>query len=626
MERLHAPRLADYADALAHHFLEGNDLGKAADYSIQAWEQAFALHSWERARAHLERALEVLEQPEDLPKRAQVLERLVDIEMSLGRTDLARHQETLDAFLQLGDKRKAARMHRMIAGAWASGTSGKYDMMESNAHREAANVLLVGEPDSLEKALTLSSFAHGLNRMLALGEATRSGHLALEMAERLENTDQVAFACTELGTAYALTGELAKAESHAHRAFENAQIGKDLFIAGRAINYPGTVWPWKNDRDWFQSWFGRYKDFYQRTGFQRNAFFADGVDALRLALSGQSREAIDSLSRFEQVSSSGPPVGLFHAHYAASSYAILGRWQLASRHFEVAKSWAEGGHDPMMVANALPSYSRFLLDTGDLSKAEEVLLQGLDLACPAGAVTQELNLLPLVCELRTRQGKLEEAEAHLARAREILALPQPWRGLAAPVHLAEGQLAAAKGEWDRSERAFTKALEMERAYGFLYHEGRILLAWAEAQAERANGQTGTDHGRGGVAPPVPHGHGDPAPTPASLADLRARGLQMLSQAEAILQQCAARKDLERAVALRERLTALPPPAPAYPAGLTQREVEVLRLVVLGKSNREIAEALVLTRNTVANHVKRILDKTGAANRTEAAAFALRHDL
>ncbi|MBI4198643.1 MAG: response regulator transcription factor, partial [Chloroflexi bacterium] len=71
-------------------------------------------------------------------------------------------------------------------------------------------------------------------------------------------------------------------------------------------------------------------------------------------------------------------------------------------------------------------------------------------------------------------------------------------------------------------------------------------------------------------------------------------------------------DLERAVALRERLTALPPPAPAYPAGLTQREVEVLRLVVLGKSNREIAEALVLTRNTVANHVKRILDKTGAA--------------
>ncbi|MBI4338809.1 MAG: response regulator transcription factor [Chloroflexi bacterium] len=53
---------------------------------------------------------------------------------------------------------------------------------------------------------------------------------------------------------------------------------------------------------------------------------------------------------------------------------------------------------------------------------------------------------------------------------------------------------------------------------------------------------------------------------------------------------------------------------------------MLRLLVLGKTNQEVAEALVLTRNTVANHIKRIFDKTGAANRTEAAAFALRHDL
>jgi pimeloyl-ACP methyl ester carboxylesterase/DNA-binding CsgD family transcriptional regulator len=60
--------------------------------------------------------------------------------------------------------------------------------------------------------------------------------------------------------------------------------------------------------------------------------------------------------------------------------------------------------------------------------------------------------------------------------------------------------------------------------------------------------------------------------------------------------------------------------------LTARENEVLRLIAEGKSNREIADTLVISINTVTNHVKSILGKTGAANRTEAAAYAHRHGL
>jgi len=55
-------------------------------------------------------------------------------------------------------------------------------------------------------------------------------------------------------------------------------------------------------------------------------------------------------------------------------------------------------------------------------------------------------------------------------------------------------------------------------------------------------------------------------------------------------------------------------------------VEVLRLVAAGKGNREIAERLFVSHNTVANHVRSILTKTNTANRTEAAAFAVRHEL
>ncbi|MHB8647528.1 MAG: response regulator transcription factor [Thermomicrobiales bacterium] len=53
---------------------------------------------------------------------------------------------------------------------------------------------------------------------------------------------------------------------------------------------------------------------------------------------------------------------------------------------------------------------------------------------------------------------------------------------------------------------------------------------------------------------------------------------------------------------------------------------MLRLIAAGRSNREIAEALFVAPGTVNIHVTHILAKTESANRTEAAAFALRHGL
>lgn len=65
---------------------------------------------------------------------------------------------------------------------------------------------------------------------------------------------------------------------------------------------------------------------------------------------------------------------------------------------------------------------------------------------------------------------------------------------------------------------------------------------------------------------------------------------------------------------------------ADPGQLTPREVEVLKLIATGKSNQEIASELVISINTVTNHVKNILGKTESSNRTEAANFAHRHGL
>ena len=61
-------------------------------------------------------------------------------------------------------------------------------------------------------------------------------------------------------------------------------------------------------------------------------------------------------------------------------------------------------------------------------------------------------------------------------------------------------------------------------------------------------------------------------------------------------------------------------------GLTARELQVLRLVAAGKSNREVASELVISEHTVARHVQNILAKLGLGSRTAATAFAFEHDL
>jgi DNA-binding NarL/FixJ family response regulator len=63
----------------------------------------------------------------------------------------------------------------------------------------------------------------------------------------------------------------------------------------------------------------------------------------------------------------------------------------------------------------------------------------------------------------------------------------------------------------------------------------------------------------------------------------------------------------------------PVPPPSLLEGLTPREREVVALVARGYSNQQIADALVLTRGTVANHVAHVLCKLDAANRTQVAA-------
>ena len=86
------------------------------------------------------------------------------------------------------------------------------------------------------------------------------------------------------------------------------------------------------------------------------------------------------------------------------------------------------------------------------------------------------------------------------------------------------------------------------------------------------------------------------------------------------EQLGATPDLARARALSRKLVARPA------GGLTARELEVLRLVATGKTNRSIAADLFLSEKTVARHVSNIFAKLDVSSRAAATAYAYEHDL
>jgi ATP/maltotriose-dependent transcriptional regulator MalT len=104
----------------------------------------------------------------------------------------------------------------------------------------------------------------------------------------------------------------------------------------------------------------------------------------------------------------------------------------------------------------------------------------------------------------------------------------------------------------------------------------------------------------------------------ALGDEESAGLE-LGAAREVFERLAAAPDLARIDRFEGR-------ASADSHGLSAREIEVLRLVAAGKTNREIASELVVSEHTVARHLQNIFRKLDVTSRTAATAFAFQHEL
>lgn len=259
----------------------------------------------------------------------------------------------------------------------------------------------------------------------------------------------------------------------------------------------------------------------------------------------------------------------------------------------------------------------------------------------AGAGYYELG------EVRRLRGNTDGALAAYARAREVGVDPQPGEALlrdsAGEHELALNQLRAALGESGLLQRArlLLPAVELALAHG---HRAlaETLCSDLEQTAERYTSpslQAWAQHARGVVLLATNHARLALQHLNAAAKTYReqrtrystARIHELLAACQRNLGRAdAADAEIATALAIYRQLGAAPDVArlqsAGAPGGLSAREREVLSLVSGGCSNRQVAEALVISEKTVGRHLENIFTKIGVSSRTAAAAWARDHGL
>jgi ATP/maltotriose-dependent transcriptional regulator MalT len=225
---------------------------------------------------------------------------------------------------------------------------------------------------------------------------------------------------------------------------------------------------------------------------------------------------------------------------------------------------------------------------------------------------------PGLAQLRLARGKRDAALAAIRRANAEAADPLK-RAALLPAHV---EIALEAGE---VEEAASACLEL-RTLAEEYESAMLdaIVAHAQGAVSLAEGDASAALER------LRHAQRlwlelDAPYEVARTRELIARACSALGDGE------AGSLELENARELFERLGAAPDVARlSAPAGetfgLSLRELEVLRLVASGKSNREVAEALVISEHTVARHLQNIYAKLRLSSRSAATAFAFEHEL
>jgi DNA-binding CsgD family transcriptional regulator/tetratricopeptide (TPR) repeat protein len=531
-------------------------------YANRAWADAFEALS----RANRGQPLE----PEDL-------ERLARSAYMLGLDDEYRAalEQAFHAFREAGDAARAARCawwigHNLLFVGQASPARGWFARGQRLLEREGSERVERGYlliPTLLERS--------------AKGEFAAAYTTAAEIAEigeQFGDPDLVAIALMEQGHALVRQGRTEEGLRLVDETMVAVTAGElSPIVAGivycNTIAFCRDAYELRRAREWTEAltrWCEQQPDMVAHKGL------CLVHRAEIMTLGGAWREALEEARRVAKQFTEGVlnQRALGHAAYRqAEVHRLQGRYDEAEAAYREASRF---GREPQ------PGLALMRLAQGKGEAAAGAIRRAVsETATPL----RRAALLPAWVEILVATGAATEARAACDELAEI-ARGQGSEVLIALAAHAEAAVALTEGEAQSALASARRAWETWQELGAPYDAARARVLVARACAE--------------------------------LGDADTAALELDAARDAFFRLGAA-SDVAR-------LESLAGTRKRGEHGLTMREVEVLRLVARGRSNREIATALVISERTVARHVQNIFHKLGVSSRASASVFAAEHDL
>jgi DNA-binding CsgD family transcriptional regulator len=573
---------------LAFHFAHCGDRVRGATYSQLAAEQAVRAAAPGEAMYHYHMALDLLDQQNQ--HRGSLLLALGEAALTAGV-----EREAVQAF----DAAQTWWTHHpnVVAAARAAYGCGRaWVRLEEHAAAQSAleqALTLLHEHTCSERVQILVELATllAVSRGLYM-EGMAYGRQALELAQQLGEGRLEAMANRVVGNLLVRGNELPKGIPLLERAFTLAVAADDPAEAAECCACLTMAYFWSGQ-----------------------------IQQMKKIL----------LRRIELARRCQEPYQLRHLYpWQAACTACMGNFAEAEQWLSQAETAIACLTSPEPRAFLLQIRSILAVLHHDYEAAEASLVQAVILFRQMGPSIL-IWYLPILGWVQFLQGKRQEALSCLQESEALLASQEPGTILSGNVIVYLAQIALLLEDRQRIAYYTTRLLPfqglfldwlVDRILGELF---TFQTAWSEAQAcfSRAEEMARREE----LLPEL-------AFTQVAQAQLALAqgGRGSVPRARSLFEQALALFQEEglygQVLAVQARLEQLPERSSSHgtrslPAGLSSREVEVLCLVVAGKSNRQIAEELVLSEKTVANHLARIFVKTGTDNRAAATAFAIR---
>jgi len=514
---------------------------------------------------------------------------------------------------------------------------------------------LDAQSEPVPTAVALEHLARALWGLAKGDEALASGRRALELLSQAGAEPERASVLAWLARTTLLRGRYREAVEAAREVLEIVTAsGAGLHLESQALNTLGMALVGSGSPDEgiaeLRSALALAKD--SGVKWAQASAYANLSDLL--LISGRAQEALEVAAEgFEEVPANLRCEHLWLGTSVADAALATGDWDLARRSLDVDARPFEG----RWLINLRLRQAELALGVGNLEQAELALGE----IEPLVARTLEPQFHGAygiaLCELHRRRGELDRARGAIEEALDRIELCTD-----DAIRITAVAAAGAGVEADRAQRARDQgdartaahaqscaAVHLKRVRAAATSAGPVEAAWlhtAEAELCRATGQEDPELWAQAASA------WDELARPFPAARMRLRQAEALAErgerdiaAEALQGAWAAASPLGarwllaeiESLAARARLAlaatqpadgSFAPAAPAAedPFGLTPRELEVLLLVAVGATNREIGSELFMAEKTASVHVSRILAKLDVRTRTQAAAVAHRAGL